>query len=123
MKWLRAIIIVIIIIIILICALLLTMLKSGKQEEIVPETYASDIIEITPSTPNLSTYFIIEDCIDKLLSYIQQGNSEAVYALINQEYIANNRITTQNVLAKINLSDIQKYKIKEISELVRKKSL
>ncbi len=46
-------------------------------------------------------YFSIVSSVNKYLNYTSTNNKEAIYALLDKEYVSNNEITIDNVLDKV----------------------
>lgn len=63
-----------------------------------------------------NTLFSIEKCINQYLNYIYLENTEAIYNLLDKDYINENKITKENVLTKLDNLGEANISIKEIAE-------
>ena len=107
---LKKIIILLLIVLILLCIGIVLLKKSNqnKQDEsnvvqhenvvAKKEVVNTDEMEQVKSAP---AFFTIQNCVNKYIDYILQENSEAVYKVLDTEYIKKNDITSDNILDKI----------------------
>ena len=51
-------------------------------------------------------YFSIVSSVNKYLNYTSTNNKEAIYSLLDKEYITNNEVTINNVLDKVSIYPI-----------------
>ena len=110
MKWLKISIVIIIIIITVITGILIFKLKN-EVPDVTPEI-ERDIGEISvkPEVVENYMYFTADECSNKILSYIYDGNAEAVYNLLDVDYINESKITQNNIFDILQLSNIGNYK-------------
>lgn len=96
----KMIIIFIVLIIIIIVALAMLSKKDIKQQEnnnIPINKEQSKISKVN----SYNDYFGVKNAIEKYLIYLSMENNEAIYSLLDKEYIAKNSITVENVISKL----------------------
>lgn len=124
-KLVIAIVVLSIIIVLLIITIVIFNVKGNEVEEnnesnqnIVEKDTNLDILTTDTSCQLLKSedmFFTIQNNIENYLSYIVQGNSTAVYSLLNVKYVENNNITKQNVLNKIgNINQFEKFWLEKV---------
>ena len=64
------------------------------------------------SVDNYSVFFTVDECANRFIGYISNGDKENLLLLLNKEYIENNGINSNNVINKI---DTMKFKDKMIT--------
>lgn len=85
------------IVVILVCAIPLTIVL------ILNIKSNSDKLEVVNE---YNDYFSIVGNVNKYLNYTSTGNEEAIYSLLDKEYITNNEVTINNVLDKVSIYPI-----------------
>lgn len=108
-------IIVILTIIVLILILIIVLARYNKYKELSNQFAGEqqkyiEVIDnpgkiINGKTPEIlkidNLFFTVDKCIEKYNGYIENKQKEAIYSLLNKEYIENNAISVDNVLDKI----------------------
>lgn len=93
--------IIIVAIIAIILAILLNMQKNNttnKESNIIEqEQIVEDIKKVTVR----NDFYTVVSCIDKYLNYLATKDVQILYNYLDENYIKENQITTQNILSKI----------------------
>lgn len=126
MKKIRLMIIAVIIIIIILIISILVLIKKNEQSILAKEQedylYSENnpgyfLKGLKPEKVKLDNeYASVEACIEKALSYAKENNDEAVYNLLNENYIKDKNISREN--AKEEFKQIDKLRTNEIYGLV-----
>lgn len=67
-------------------------------------------------------FFTVESCVNKYVTFLSSGDSEAVYNIMDKKYIKENNITINNALANnINLNGIYSFSSKAMLEDINEK--
>lgn len=77
--------------------------QNGEVEN--TEYYTNEIDSTMKKNKIRNLYFSIESSINTFFKYINIENQEAVYSILSNEYINENKITSRNVLKKLNKKD------------------
>ena len=77
--------------------------QNGEVEN--TEYYINEIDSTMKKNKIRNLYFSIESSINTFFKYINIENQEAVYSILSNEYINENKITSRNVLKKLNKKD------------------
>lgn len=125
MDKLKKIIVLLIAIIIILVLILIINIVIKKNSNKLPDLSADDynVTEVLsgkkPERLYSDTIFLsVDACVNKIISYAENDNAEAVYNILNAQYIQNNDINETNVLEKTRLKNFSTYRIEEIYELV-----
>lgn len=106
MKKIKKIIIIIIIIIVILLGILFfinknAIINTSFTDNIEPgnETFkpSYNISEIK----SISSFETIDNCVNKFLNYVKENNSNAVYSILINNFIDDNKITKSNVLNNV----------------------
>lgn len=73
----------------------------SNSDNIVDEKIEQNNKELE-QVKSATAYFTVQSCVNKYISYILENDSEAVYNILDNDYIEKNEITENNVLNKIN---------------------
>jgi len=109
------IILILLVIILVICTIFIIYSLNKKAEDktqinIIKKTEPIETTENNiKDVQTYEDYFIVNSAVNKFLTYNSMGNSEAVYALLDKDFIDKNNITKENVLEK--LGNIKKTEI------------
>lgn len=68
--------------------------EANNQTEIIHEENNVNLKEVD----NTAMYFTIESCIENYMKYISKQDENAIYGILDQEYIKENGINSSNVL-------------------------
>jgi len=115
----RSIIIISIIILIILISIILINIRKEllrkqqeKKEIEIAEQVKVEDIEIENKK---LTYLNVNSIMDKVFSYVSEGNSKALVNLLDKDYLRKNNITEENILTILsNYNDISSYFTKEI---------
>lgn len=122
MKWLKTSIIVIVFIIIIIIGLIFFR-KNSVNREATPEVLPNLIgTEVKTRLVNDDTYFSIDACVNKMIKFAQANVKDAIYNILNKDFLLKNNITADNVFEVTKLNNITKYKTIKIYEINRIKN-
>ena len=93
-----------------------------EQENAYINTLNNPATMVNGKKPELVTYgniyYTVSSLIKNYMKYIDQGNIQAVYNILDEEYIKENNINIEDVLFKIDrYSNIEKYKVEDMYEL------
>lgn len=123
MKWLKLSIIIILIIILIITTVLLVMMRMNNNQIDADPLYEhmAEGKKIKPTLVETKTYFSIDECVNKIVSCVMENNNEKLYSLLNKEYAEKELITQDNLLKKIGLNTIKKYKTTKIYRASRRR--
>lgn len=101
MRNIKIIIIIVLLIILLIVGILLyisynkpTIDSVGKQEDMIASENIIDDIEILN---NRNLFFTVSNCVNRYIENIVKKEDVSVYAMLDKDYINENRITAQNI--------------------------
>ena len=130
-KKLKIIIIALVIITFIIIGITWLLMTSDKSKEETELQLSQDIYANMFSSPasiangqkpqiiqNENMYFNVKKAMETYLQYNTEKNAEAVYNLLDAEYIQNNAINQDNVLTKVNIyNSVDGYTISEAYEI------
>ena len=69
-------------------------IKSTQQEVEKEDKEKNEVEEVT----NSIMYFTVESCIDKYIGYVSKQEKAAIYGVLDESYIEENKIEQDNVL-------------------------
>lgn len=102
MKKLKTVLISVLIITVIVIIILL-LLQNKEKNSNFNEEQNSEPESSVEKLEKLNDYCLVKDCINLFLGYNTTSNTEALYSLLNREYINENNINENNVINKINI--------------------
>ena len=97
-KMLIAILLIIITIILIYMAIQLYKNESKGSIQVKNVTLNTQIAEEIKDVNSYEEYYAVLNAVKKYLAFLSNEDSEAVYALLDKNYIDENKITTENVI-------------------------
>ena len=105
--------IILLVVIAIIITIIMKMVMPQKQQEQVDSfgvDISQDFIKNIGIVENYDTFFSVERMFNNYITKVQVKNKEAIYGLLEKEYITKNNITTEKVLNYV--QTISKYNLK-----------
>ena len=112
MKNIKKLIIILLILLVISCLLILAIknnLQNSKQIESEDEysNITQDFIQPMQLVGDYSTFLSVEKMINNYIGKVNFSNADAIYSIMDKDYINDNNITKQNILQHI--ANINKY--------------